>query len=180
MKRPYHAVCVGHLTRSGDSSRTSVPRQVSVLYGGYTFPVADLSRRYLLTLLLRSYQDALPGLHKSGEDIGYISRGKKSGASRTPQHVGESRQLWQQGSYQELNSALHRLAEEDMPAYHAVFLTWVHRRPTGTAWNEHLRFVLRFRSSAERGMKFLEENMPRSIRVPLDVQENAGHVQRPS
>lgn len=142
--------------------------------------MSDLSRRYLLTLLLRSYQDALPGLHKSGDDIGYISRGKKSGAARTPLHVGQARELWQEGSYRELNDALHRLADADMPAYHAVFLTWVHKRPSGTAIKEHLRYVLRFRLSAERGMKFLEENMPRSIRVPKDVQENAGHVQRPS
>lgn len=142
--------------------------------------MADLTRRYLLILLLRSYNDLLPGLQKSGEELGYISRGKKSGVSKAPQHVGEERELWRQGSYDELHRALHRLADDDMPAYHAVWIMWIIRKPSKRDAKEHMRYVLRHREAGERGLKYLEKSMPRSIRVPVPIQEDAGHVRRPA
>lgn len=142
--------------------------------------MTNLARRYLLILLLRNYNDLLPGLQKSGEDIGYISRGKKSGASKAPQHVGEEAQLWRQGSFKELGKALHKLADADMDAYHAVQVIWMSRKPAMRSQKEFLRYILRFQVSGEKGLRFLESEMPKAIQVPLELLENAGHVRRPS
>lgn len=142
--------------------------------------MTDLSRRYLLILLLRSYNDLLPGLQKHGEDVGYVSRGKKSGAGKAPRHVGEDAQLWRQGSFKELGVALHKLADYDISAYHAVQVVWMSRKPAMRSQREYLREVLRFQVAGEKGLRFLEGHMPKTIQVPLELLENAGHVRRPS
>jgi hypothetical protein len=146
--------------------------------------VTDLPRRYLLTLLLRSYLDVLPGLHhEHGDDIGYISRGKGSGASKAPFHASESRRLWNEGSYARLEKALTELRQHDACMYHAVYVVYIYQPPRrAEAYDrqisvEHER--QRHMENAEWGLRWLEKRMPQRIRVPLDVMENDGNVRRP-
>jgi hypothetical protein len=142
--------------------------------------MSDLPRRQLLILLLRSYLDAQPGLHKAGEELGYISRGKKAGSSSVPLHSGESRQLWQQGSYPELERWLQRLWQEYPREYEAVHICYVHqtpRRPRNV--DNHEKRKLRYLREADSGLTWLLERMPRYIRVPKSMVENSGHVVRP-
>ena len=138
--------------------------------------MTDLDRRYLLRLLLRSFQDASPGLHRSGDAVG----GRSQFGSRAPLHTGESRDLWKQGSYAELDRLLTRMGHEDVAMYHAVYITYIYqppRRPKNVTYHEERK--QKYAQRAEEGLSWLLKRMP-SVRVPKDIIENSGHVRRPA
>lgn len=139
--------------------------------------MTDLNRRYLLVLLLRSYLDAQPGLHRSGDTAGIRS----AFGSRSPAHTGEARSLWKQGSYAALDTALSELQNTDMGLYHALYITYIYqppRRPSNVS--NHEKKKQHYAVKAEQALRWLERRMPERIWCPKDIVENAGHVRRPA
>lgn len=129
-----------------------------------------LRRTDRLELLLRTLEDAQPGLHCEGDSAGT----KTQFGSRSPIHADESRSLWVQGSYRELEKALRRLRSISPALRESVWIYYVHQ-PT----RNNLRYLKAYRrlatlheKRAKDGLALLAICMPDAIRVPPEISEN--------
>lgn len=124
-------------------------------------PLADRWTR--IRLLLSSYPDAATASTTADTKI----KGTK-----THQSPSRNRQLWDRGSYDELEKVLERLRQHSAYLYYAFYTVFVYDAHHRISRN-YSRATL---TNTLEAAKLIRKWMPEEIYVPYDVSRNAGYL----